>query len=248
MKDINIVLTNKTTNMVRTVFGIQFEQSKVDGYINVTQVFNAQRELIENFQELREQKVGTLESKGSKKYKIGMVKRLDNYWESEAAKELQLYLAEVEDVELKKLKRLGGKGANRCTFVHPLLFVDIMAWLSVEFKVWAYKLIMDHLLENRKLSGQSNPELNAAFDVAGFITDKYQYGTINRAIGDACECAFEQSGYTRRYLWDTHASSEQLAYRNKVQTTIITMIEMDVIKSFKEGIIMIQRMAKRFQN
>jgi hypothetical protein len=90
MKDINIVLTNKTTNMVRTVFGIQFEQSKVDGYINVTQVFNAQRELIENFQELREQKVGTLESKGSKKYKIGMVKRLDNYWESEASKELQL--------------------------------------------------------------------------------------------------------------------------------------------------------------
>ena len=245
MKDINIVLTNKTNNMVRTVFGIQFEQSKVDGYINVTQVFNAQQELMENFQELREQNVRTPESGLSIEH---VDKRLAHYWESEAAKELQIYLSEVEDVDLKKLKRLGGRGANRCTFVHPLLFVDIMAWLSVEFKVWAYKLIMDHLLENRKLSGQSNPELNAAFDVAGFITDKYQYGTINRAVGDACECAFERSGYTRRYLWDTHASSEQLAYRNKVQTTIITMIEMDVIKSFKEGIIMIQRMAKRFQN
>jgi hypothetical protein len=121
-----------------------------------------------------------------------------------------------------------------------------MSWLSVDFKIWANKLVMDELIKYRNMTAQSNKEIAKVFDDAGFITQPaYEYGTINNAIGDACDCAYEQTGYSKRYLWE-YASKEQLILREEIQTTVSNVIKLGMISNFAQGIVAIKGLSKRF--
>jgi hypothetical protein len=225
--------------MVRDFAGIEFQQDTM-GMINITPLFENQVQLIESMCEKVKPGIPVLA-------KDMVIKRLAHYMEEPKTKDLLKRLAETDNLTQKEVKRTSRAKASVGTFVHPVVVVDAMSWLSVDFKIWANKLVMDELIKYRNMTAQSNKEIAKAFDEAGFITQPaYEYGTINIAIGDACDCAYEQNGYSKRYLWE-HASKEQLIIREKIQMMISGGILLGNITSFGAGITAIKTLGNKLK-
>ena len=55
-----------------------------------------------------------------------------------------------------------GRGRNSCTWVHPLLFIDIALSVSPTLKLEVYEWIFDHLIKYRNQSGDSYKKMCAA--------------------------------------------------------------------------------------
>lgn len=93
----------------------------------------------------------------------------------------------------------------------------------------------------------SNKVIAEAFDKAGFVTKPAtQYGTLNIAIGDACDAPFEPVGtLSKRFLWEK-CSKEQLQLREEIQITVSNLIKLGMITNFGQGIAAIKGLAKRF--
>lgn len=230
----------KQDYMMRTYAGITFQQERKTGMINITPLFENQAQLLEMLGEkaMTSNEVITKENG---------ISRLNNYFNQAQTKKLLTRLMEIDNLTTKQVKRTSRAKDAVGTFVHPVVFVDAMSWISVDFKIWANKLVMDELIKYRNLSAQSNPLIAAAFDKAGFITNPaYQYGTLNIVIGDACDCPFEQiSRVSRRYNWE-EGSKEQLMLRENIQQTVVNMIKLGIITSFEEGIAAIKGLATKF--
>ena len=90
--------------------------------------------------------------------------RWDKYMSAAKTKEFFHALMQSEDnAEIIRTKR--GRGGD--TWVHPLVLMDYMMWLSPDFKVKAYQWLYDNLTVYRDDSGESYKKLS------GIIQDKY---------------------------------------------------------------------------
>ena len=90
--------------------------------------------------------------------------RWDKYISSKTTKEFFHALMKNEDnADIIRTKR--GRGGD--TWVHPLVLMDYMMWLSPDFKVRAYQWLYDNLTVYRDDSGESYKKLS------GIIQDKY---------------------------------------------------------------------------
>ena len=90
--------------------------------------------------------------------------RWDKYMSAAKTKEFFHALMQSEDnAEIIRSKR--GRGGD--TWVHPLVLMDYMMWLSPDFKVKAYQWLYDNLTVYRDDSGESYKKLS------GIIQDKY---------------------------------------------------------------------------
>lgn len=90
--------------------------------------------------------------------------RWDKYIFSKTTKEFFHALMKSEDkAEIIRTKR--GRGGN--TWVHPLVLMDYMMWLSPDFKVKAYEWLYDNLAVYRDNSGESYKKLSS------IVQDKY---------------------------------------------------------------------------
>lgn len=84
--------------------------------------------------------------------------RFDKYKDSKASKEFFLALMKQEDkADIIRTKR--GKGGD--TWVHPLVLMDYMMWLSPDFKVKAYQWLYDNLTVFRDERGESYKKLSS---------------------------------------------------------------------------------------
>jgi hypothetical protein len=220
--------------MIRDFAGIEFQQDTM-GMINITPLFENQVQLIESMSEKAKTTI------------VVITKRLNNYFDEVKTKELLKRLAETDNLTPKEVKRTSRAKASVGTFVHPVVFVNAMRYLSVDFEIWANKLVMDELIKYRNMTTQSNKEIAKAFHEAGFITQPaYEYGTLNIAIGDACDCAYEQNGHHKKFLWE-YASKEQLELREKIQMMISGGILMGNITSFGAGITAIKILGNKLR-
>jgi len=110
-------MSNK--NYITRLFaGIEFPQERKTGLIKITPLFENQTQLFEVF---------------TKKANTDANKRLCDYMEDPKT----IKLLDAIEV-LSGLSATNAKG----DFVHPVVFVDAMGWISVEFKIWATKLVM----------------------------------------------------------------------------------------------------------
>lgn len=72
-------------------------------------------------------------------------------------KQVKEFIAEIEDKHGKCLKR-----ANKITWVHPLLFIDMALAISPKLKIEVYEWLFDHLIKHRNESGDSYKEMTGA--------------------------------------------------------------------------------------
>lgn len=106
------------------------------------------------------------------------------------------------------------RGRNGCTWVHPLLFIDIALAISPKLKVEVYEWLFDSLLKYRNDSGDSYKKMSAALwqrydnkrDFFRFI------GRVADYIREKCEVKDWQS-----------ATEKQLELRDKIHNSIITL-------------------------
>jgi len=223
--------------MVRDFAGIKFQQQRDTGMINITPLFENQVQLIEMFNEKATTGIPVITN-------INTIKRLGNFMKEPQTIKLLNRLAEVDNLKPKEVKRTSRAKGAVGTFVHPVVFVSAMRYLSVDFEIWANKLVMDELIKYRNMTAQSNKEIAKAFDNAGFISNpSYQYGTLNIAIGDACDCAYEQRNNSKTFLWE-NATKEQLQHREKIQNSVSDMIMIGLITNFGAGIAAIKALRK----
>ena len=90
--------------------------------------------------------------------------RWDKYISSKTTKEFFHALMNSENnADIIRTKR--GRGGD--TWVHPLILMDYMMWLSPEFKVKAYQWLYDNLPIYRDNGGESYKKLS------GIVKDKY---------------------------------------------------------------------------
>ena len=90
--------------------------------------------------------------------------RWDKYISSKTTKEFFHALMNSENnADIIRTKR--GRGGD--TWVHPLILMDYMMWLSPEFKVKAYQWLYDNLPIYRDNGGESYKKLS------GIVQDKY---------------------------------------------------------------------------
>ena len=90
--------------------------------------------------------------------------RWDKYISSKTTKEFFHALMNSENnADIIRTKR--GRGGD--TWVHPLILMDYMMWLSPEFKVKAYQWLYDNLPIYRDNGGESYKRLS------GIVQDKY---------------------------------------------------------------------------
>ena len=132
---------------------------------------------------------------------------MSTWLKSESTK---LFIAELEasfDCEAVDITR----GRNGCTWVHPLLFIDMALAISPKLKIEIYSWVMDELLKHRNNSGDTYKAMCGALYVRH--GDKQTYPnmitSLARDIKSAC-------GVTD---WQA-ATEEQLKRREKIHYDI----------------------------
>ena len=99
--------------------------------------------------------------------------RWDKYISSKTTKEFFHALMNSENnADIIRTKR--GRGGD--TWVHPLILMDYMMWLSPEFKVKAYQWLYDNLPIYRDNGGESYKKLS------GIVHDKYSPAKVGMAM------------------------------------------------------------------
>ena len=99
--------------------------------------------------------------------------RWDKYKDSKSSKEFFHALMKQENqADIIRTKR--GKGGE--TWVHPLILMDYMMWLSPDFKVKAYQWLYDNLTVFRDDRGESYKKLSS------IIQDKVKASTTGMVM------------------------------------------------------------------
>lgn len=117
-----------------------------------------------------------------------------------------------------------GRGRNACTWVHPLLFIDLALSLDPKLKVEVYQWLYDELLKHRNNSGESYKKM-----VGGLynIIPEYEFHKTLPKIAT----------YIKEKLnvkdWNL-ASEEQLKQRDRIHENIFLLCS--VLKNYKEAV------------
>jgi len=168
------------------------------------------------------------------------VKTIDKYWELQSTLELlevlsgQLNESDILNTpEIGELKTTLNKplnlvqtkrGKNGGTWVHPYVFIDFAMWLSVDFKIWALKVVSDKVLKFRNEAGDQYKEMSSALSLAGMYKPSdfaREAKMINRVVFGGHKVGLRNQ-----------ANEQQLELLNKVQLYNAELIKQN--ESFKE--------------
>jgi hypothetical protein len=145
----------------------------------------------------------------------GMQKQMVHFTENQTTK---VFISEIMKQETKERDSvlLTVRGKSGGTWMHPLLFVDFAMWLNPTFKYHVLKFVADNLIQFRKDSGDS---YRALCDALYPLIPKERFTDfIQKEAGKIKKAC----GVTD---WQT-ATTEQLALRQKIEETAITIADL----------------------
>lgn len=141
--------------------------------------------------------------------------RWDKYKDSKTSKEFFHALMKQENqADIIRTKR--GKGGE--TWVHPLILMDYMMWLSPDFKVKAYQWIYDNLTVFRDESGESYKKLS------GIVQDKYKPSTTAMAMQ---QIARNIKAVLKVEDWNS-TTPEKLKQRDEIHKNLAMLLKANV--------------------
>lgn len=112
------------------------------------------------------------------------------------------------------------RGRNGDTWVHPFVALDMLMWLSPEFKVEAIKIIYDSVCVFRDKSGDSYKELSSAID-------KYLELPPAQTGLAISNIAMQIKRHINIDNWNA-ATQEQLETRDKIHRDMMLLIEVGI--------------------
>ena len=122
----------------------------------------------------------------------------------------------IKELEYKygKVVKKSGKGRNACTWLHPLLFIDMALAVNPKLKIEVYEWLFDALLKYRNDSGDSYRLM------CGALYSRYNnYKEFPKFIE---EMAVYIRGKCRVVDWEK-AGSEKLILRDKIHRSVATL-------------------------
>ena len=141
--------------------------------------------------------------------------RWDKYIATKSTKEFFHALMKKEEVaDIVRSKR----GSNGGTWVHPLVLMDYMMWLSPDFKIHAYQWLYDNLPVYRDNGGESYKRLS------GIVQDKYSPAKVGMAMQ---QIAKNIKQVLRVDDWNT-ATPEQNKQRDEIQKNLTMLLRANV--------------------
>ena len=224
----------------RRVLGVPFTQNHKTEMVNLTQFVReltsikstdsnspcqGELEHIENIEDSNSLDSNELES--SKQ-----INQLQNYWNSPKTIALMTVIAEEEGLNEDQIKT-SKRGKYGGTWVHPLIFVDFLMWISPEFHYAGLKLIYDNVIKYRDAGGDSFKEVNAALLDNGYIKNGFEYARLATEVAQRCNTPTlietKPNGKQKvKYDWNS-ASQEVLEQRNKLQTKLVGLINLKIM-------------------
>ena len=124
-------------------------------------------------------------------------------------KQVKEFIAEIENKHDKCVKR-----ANKVTWVHPLLFIDMALAISPKLKIEVYEWLFDHLLKHRNESGDSYKEMTGAL-YTRFNNNK-EFPKFISSVADYIR------GMCKVNDWQS-ATEDQLKLRDSIHRSIKTL-------------------------
>lgn len=124
--------------MTRKMGNLRVIQRTMDGYFNAT-------ELVKQWNEINSSN-----------------KELKKYFDNQSTKELIYTIVEKENLNGQISPYLKSRGKYGCTWVHPVLFVDLAMWLNASFKYDVIKFVYDEMIRYRNEAGDAYRELGSA--------------------------------------------------------------------------------------
>ena len=124
--------------MTRKMGNLRVIQRTMDGYFNAT-------ELVKQWNEINSSS-----------------KELKKYFDNQSTKELIYTIVEKENLNGQISPYLKSRGKYGCTWVHPVLFVDLAMWLNASFKYDVIKFVYDEMIRYRNEAGDAYRELGSA--------------------------------------------------------------------------------------
>ena len=156
--------------------------------------------------------------------------RWDKYISSKTTKEFFHALMNSENnADIIRTKR--GRGGD--TWVHPLILMDYMMWLSPEFKVKAYQWLYDNLPIYRDNGGESYKRLS------GIVQDKYTPAKTAMAMQ---QIAKNIKSFLQVDDWNK-TTPEKNKQRDEIQKNLSMLLKanVEINDAFKVAISDIQR-------
>lgn len=156
--------------------------------------------------------------------------RWDKYISSKTTKEFFHALMNSENnADIIRTKR--GRGGD--TWVHPLILMDYMMWLSPEFKVKAYQWLYDNLPIYRDNGGESYKRLS------GIVQDKYTPAKTAMAMQ---QIAKNIKSFLQVDDWNK-TTPEKNNQRDEIQKNLSILLKanVEINEAFKVAISVIQR-------
>lgn len=141
--------------------------------------------------------------------------RWDKYVGSKTTKEFFHALMKSENVaDIVRSKR----GSSGGTWVHPLVLMDYMMWLSPDFKVVAYRWLYDNLTVFRDDSGESYKKLS------GIVQDKYNPSNVGLLMPKIAKAIKTQLGVTD---WNS-TTPEKLKQRDEIHKSMGLLLKANI--------------------
>jgi hypothetical protein len=209
--------------MQRNVLGVEFEQNHKNEKVNITKFIKSLESIGSN-----SPLEGELEVLDATKDFTRLDKYLANVKTVALMKELALEeVIDVKDLTLTKRGKYGG------TWVHPLIFVDYLMWISPKFHVAGLKLIYDNVLKYRDLGGDAFKVLNDTIKANIAELPGWGYAHVSKLVGEHLQIPAIIVGHKVTYDWN-NATELQLKMRHDAMSSICTLLEIGQIGNFNQ--------------
>ncbi len=187
--------------MKRELMGLEVKQDSKDKMFSATDI----------------SKVGNMHraSKG------GSLKQMAHYFNQKSTKELINAICLEENLQQKEVKKVVHKGECKGTWVHPIMFVDMVMWYSPDLKVKIIKWVIDGLLSARNESGDSFNEMTRILTqhFPKEFNKPITYSRIANQISRACMVGSAKDKWQQ-------ASEQQLKLRDRIQENVCLLADM----------------------
>lgn len=146
-------------------------------------------------------------------------KQLASYFDLDSTSELINAVCIEDNVGIEDVK-ISKRGKNGGTWVHPVLFVDMVMWYSPSLKAKIIKWVIDGLLSARNESGDSFKEMNKT--LTKYFSEEFSspmaYIRAANQVSNACMVG------TGKDKWQM-ANEDQLKLRSKIQENVCLLAD-----------------------
>lgn len=146
-------------------------------------------------------------------------KQLASYFDLDSTKELINAICIEDNIQADDVK-ISKRGKSGGTWVHPVLFVDMVMWYSPKLKAKIIKWVIDGLLSARNSSGDSFKEMNKVLTKYFYreFESPMAYMQAANQVANACKVG------TGKDKWQK-ASESQLMLRDKIQDNVCLLAD-----------------------